>query len=267
MLVRISSPTSAIAAATAPADAQYGVHPLQRDLYRRALPDGTHADAVYLVLSEPYREVLNHAPVRPLDYAYLKDLTPMAQRFYELVSYKMFAALKHRHPHATLRYGDYCLFSTQQRYTEATADAETDVQGPSTACAHQAISQGPYEATTDADGQPDWLLQYTPGPKAHAEYTTLSASPAPRPRRLFPPAMDADQEALRGTVTRKSLGAPPSPRRRAAPRRGRADRSSSTPRPHAQHRRPTDPSSRSPSGGAPHPPLPADPLQAQAAPW
>ena len=34
------------------------------------------ADAVYLVLSEPYREVLNHAPVRPLDYAYLKALTP-----------------------------------------------------------------------------------------------------------------------------------------------------------------------------------------------
>ena len=45
------------------------------------LPDGTPADAVYLVLSEPYWEVLNHAPVRPLDYTYLKDLTPMAQRF------------------------------------------------------------------------------------------------------------------------------------------------------------------------------------------
>ena len=50
------------------------------------LPDGTIADAVYLLLSEPYREVLNHAPVRPLDYAYLKALTPTAQRFYELLS-------------------------------------------------------------------------------------------------------------------------------------------------------------------------------------
>src|SRR5499427_3009448 len=83
------------------------------------LPDGTTADAVYLVLSEPYREVLNHAPVRPLDYAYLKALTPTAQRFYELVSYKMFAALKHRRPQATLRYADYCLLSTQRRYTDA----------------------------------------------------------------------------------------------------------------------------------------------------
>jgi len=42
------------------------------------LPDGTKADAVYLVLSDPYLDVLNHAPVRPLDYAYLKALTPMA---------------------------------------------------------------------------------------------------------------------------------------------------------------------------------------------
>src|SRR6266516_4258431 len=80
------------------------------------LPDGTTADAVYLILSEPYREVLNHAPVRPLDYAYLQALTPTAQRFYELLSYPMFAALTHRRPHATLRYGEYCLLSAQQRY-------------------------------------------------------------------------------------------------------------------------------------------------------
>src|SRR5262245_10437329 len=82
------------------------------------LPDGTPADALYLVLSEPFREILNHAPVRPLDYAYLQALTPMAQRFYEIVSYPLFAALTHRRPHATLRYGAYCLLSTQQRYTE-----------------------------------------------------------------------------------------------------------------------------------------------------
>src|SRR6266436_1180801 len=82
------------------------------------LPDGTTADAVYLVLNEVYLDILNHAPVRPLDYTYLKALTPTAQRFYELLSYKMFAALKHRQPHATLRYSDYCLLSTQQRYME-----------------------------------------------------------------------------------------------------------------------------------------------------
>jgi hypothetical protein len=42
------------------------------------LPDGTKADAVYLVLNEPYWEVLNSAPTRPLDYDYLKALAPAA---------------------------------------------------------------------------------------------------------------------------------------------------------------------------------------------
>src|SRR3989441_8962077 len=79
------------------------------------LPDGTKADAVYLVLNETYLDLLNHAPVRPLDYAYLKALTPTAQRFYEIVSYKIFPALKYHHLHATLRYTEYCLLSTQQR--------------------------------------------------------------------------------------------------------------------------------------------------------
>jgi hypothetical protein len=36
------------------------------------LPNGQKADAVYLILNPPYREVLNNAPVRPLNYDYLK---------------------------------------------------------------------------------------------------------------------------------------------------------------------------------------------------
>ena len=84
------------------------------------LPDGTQADAVYLILNEPYWEVLNHAPTRPLDYDYLKALAPAAQRCYELISYKLFAALKYGHAEAKLLYSEYCLFSAQQRYTDYT---------------------------------------------------------------------------------------------------------------------------------------------------
>src|SRR6266478_7604613 len=113
------------------------------------LPDGTIADAVYLVLNEAYLDILNHAPVRPLDYAYLKALTPMAQRFYELLSYKMFAALKHRHPQATLRYTDYCLLSTQQRYTDAIQVQKQmyKVHRPHLASGY--LGKVQYEATTD----------------------------------------------------------------------------------------------------------------------
>src|SRR6266478_2242084 len=161
------------------------------------LPDGTPADALYLVLSEPYREVLNHAPVRPLDYAYLQALTPMAQRFYEIVSYPMFAALTHRRPHATLRYSEYCLLSTQQRYPEAIQVQKQmyKIHRPHLAAGY--LAQVRYSATTDAEGEPDWFLHYTPGPKAAVEYAAFRRQPGvetalPRPEE----AEQADLLAL-----------------------------------------------------------------------
>ena len=218
------------------------------------LPDGTHADAVYLVLSEPYWEVLNHAPVRPLDYAYLKDLTPMAQRFYELLSYKMFTALKYRHAHATLRYSEYCLLSTQQRYTEATQMQKQmyKIHQPHVRSGY--LTKVHYAGTTDADDQPDWLLQYTPGPKARAEYTTFMRQPGAEAAAALTSSMDANQADLRGMVTQASSGVPPSRRRETSlPRRvARADRD--------QQAR----LARRPAEGAALPAPPADPLQTQA---
>ena len=230
------------------------------------LPDGTHADAVYLVLSEPYWEVLNHAPVRPLDYTYLKDLTPMAQRFYELVSYKMFTALKYRHPHATLRYSEYCLLSTQQRYTEAIPMQKQmyKVHQPHVRLGY--LTKVRYAGTTDADGQPDWLLQYIPGPKARAEYRTFLRQPGAEAAAALPSSMDTDQEALRGTVTQEPFGTPPSRRRETSlPRRvARADRDQQA-RP-ARRPAPTPDCTPPavPAEGAACPALPADPLQTQA---
>jgi hypothetical protein len=155
------------------------------------LPDGTPADAMYLILSEPFREILNHAPVRPLDYTYLQALTPMAQRFYELLSYHIFATLTHRRPQATLRYGAYCLLATQQRYTayEQVKKQMYKVHRPHLAAGY--LAQVRSTATTDADGQPDWLLHYTPGPKARAEYAAFMRQPGvetarPRPEDAEP---------------------------------------------------------------------------------
>jgi hypothetical protein len=37
------------------------------------LPDGRAADGVYLILNDPYREVMNNALVRPLNYAEATD--------------------------------------------------------------------------------------------------------------------------------------------------------------------------------------------------
>lgn len=145
------------------------------------LPDGTQADAVYLILNEPYWEVLNHAPTRPLDYDYLKTLAPAAQRCYEIISYKLFAALKYGHPHAQLLYSEYCTFSAQQRYPDYTHVKKQmyKVHKPHVASGY--LESVRYEATTDAEGHPDWLMTYVPGPKAHAEYAAFNTRPHRRP--------------------------------------------------------------------------------------
>ena len=175
------------------------------------LPDGTTADAVHLVLHEPYREVLTHAPVRPLNYAYLKGLTPIAQRFYEILSYRMFAALRHRRPHATLRYADYCLLSTQHRSPDPVHVQKQmyKVHRPHLQSGY--ITHVQYDAITDADGQPDWRMQYTPGPKARAEYAAFLRQPGAEAALV--PQADADQEDLVVTVARGITRAiPPPPR-------------------------------------------------------
>src|SRR6266571_2119814 len=145
------------------------------------LPNGAKADAVYLLLDELYRRVLNHVSVRPLDYDYLKALPPMPQRFYELVSFKFFAALRHGRSAAKLGYAEYCLFAPQQRYTNAIQVQKQmyKVHWPHVDAGY--ITKVQYEAITDADGQPDWLLHYTPGEKARAEYAAFRHQPAERP--------------------------------------------------------------------------------------
>ncbi len=139
-----------------------------------SLPDGRKADAVFLILNEPYWEVLNNAPFRPLDYDYLKQLSPAPQRFYEVISYRVFAALKHKHPHAKISYSDYCTFSAQQRYFDYDHFKKQmyKVHRPHMQSGY--LAKAHYEGTTDGEGNPDWMMYYVPGPKAKAEYAAFT---------------------------------------------------------------------------------------------
>jgi hypothetical protein len=134
------------------------------------LPDGRRADAVYIILNEPYREVLNNAPVRPLDRAYMKALPPAAQRFYEIISYKIFSAIKNDYPHAKIAYSEYCTFSAQLRHFERqpVQDQMAKVLRPHKASGY--ITGVKYVPTINEQNQPDWIMYLTPGPKAHAEF-------------------------------------------------------------------------------------------------
>jgi hypothetical protein len=133
-------------------------------------PNGSKADAVYLILHRAYRDILNSAPIRPLDYDYLKELSPGAQRFYELLSYQIYAALKNDRPRAKLLYSFYCTRAPQIRY------ADYDHVKKQMYKLHAPHKKSGYIAdvelreTRDGEGQPDWEMLYTPGRRARAEF-------------------------------------------------------------------------------------------------
>src|SRR5262249_12969898 len=73
------------------------------------------------------------------------------------------------------------------------------------------LTQVQYEATTDDTGQPDWLLHYTPGPKARVEYAAFMRQPGADTAAALTLSANADPQDLLATVTREPPAAPPSP--------------------------------------------------------
>jgi hypothetical protein len=138
------------------------------------LPQGQSADAVYLILNDVYQEILQTAIFRPLDYEYMKMLPPISQRFYEIVSYQVYAALKHRNPRAKLLYSDYCAYSTAKRYFDFDHVKKQmyKVLRPHVQSGY--ISKVEYEAITNENGEADWWMYYTPGMNADREYKAFT---------------------------------------------------------------------------------------------
>lgn len=151
------------------------------------MPDGRKADAVYVILNDIYMMVINGAMTRPLDYDYLKDLPPGPQRFYELLSYKMYAALRWERPRAKLLYSEFCAHAPQTRHSdwEQVRSQMNKLHRPHRESGYIASFES--HQTTDQDGKPDWVLHYLPGPKALAEYRTFTKRGGPALLEIEPP--------------------------------------------------------------------------------
>jgi hypothetical protein len=145
------------------------------------LPDGRNADGVYIVLHDFYREILNFAQTRPLDYAYMKTLPPMAQRFYEIVSYVIYAALRHKNPSCKMRYSEFCKLSTAQRYYtfDQVKKQMYKVHQPHVASGY-IQPKITYQAFTDEENQADWWMFYIPGVNAGKQYEEFVEQPKRR---------------------------------------------------------------------------------------
>ncbi len=159
------------------ADTRYGVI-----FTGEKLPTGEEADAVYLILHDNYRAILDAAQTRPLDYDYMKTLPPSAQRFYEVVSYQIYAALHFQNERAKLRYSDYCLLSTATRYLDFDHVKKQmyKVHRPHLESGY--LAKVSYEQTTDAAGQPDWFIYYLPGVNAAREFQEFTGSGRLKPK-------------------------------------------------------------------------------------
>ncbi|APW64302.1 hypothetical protein [Paludisphaera borealis] len=143
------------------------------------LPGGKKADGVYIVLNDVFINVINGAMARPLDYDYLKSLPPAPQRFYELLSYQIYAALKYDRPRAKLTYSEFCAHAPQTRHVdwEKVRSQMTKVLKLHKESGY--IARVDYQDTTDGEGQPDWVMLFQPGPKARAEFRAFSKRGGP----------------------------------------------------------------------------------------
>jgi hypothetical protein len=143
------------------------------------LPTGEKANAVYIVLHDIYREILNNAQSRPLDYDYMRELTPTAQRFYELLSYQIFAALKNKTT-AKIRYSEFCMYAPQTRYFDWDHIKKQMYKLHRSHLASHYIEKIQFEQQIGEDGQPDWLMIYVPGVRAKGQHVAFQRKPVPR---------------------------------------------------------------------------------------
>jgi hypothetical protein len=147
------------------------------------LPNGDKSDGTYILLHDIYREILSSAKTRPLDYDYLKELSPIAQRFYELLSYQMYAAVKYKRS-AKMLYSEFCTYAPQTRFFdwEQVRPQMYRLHKPHLESSYiEAVS---FEKIRDDNGTPDWLFTYIPGRKAKGEHTLATRKPLPRVKEI-----------------------------------------------------------------------------------
>lgn len=147
------------------------------------LPNGDKSDGTYILLHDIYREILNSAQTRPLDYDYLKSLSPVAQRLYELLSYQMYAAVKYKRT-AKMLYSEFCTYAPQTRFFdwEQVRPQMYRLHKPHLESGY--IESISFEKVRNDSGTLDWLFTYTPGRKAKGEHSLATRKPLPRAKEV-----------------------------------------------------------------------------------
>lgn len=140
-------------------------------------PNGHRANAVYILLNDIYMKVLTEAQTRPLDYDYLLNLPPAAQRFYELIGFQIYAVLKHERPRARLLYSDFCTRAPQTRYLDWEHVRKQMYKVHALHLKSGYLAKVEFQEQHNERGELDWLMLYTPGRRAQAEFRAANKKP------------------------------------------------------------------------------------------
>lgn len=148
--------------------------------FGQKLPGGERADQVYVNLNDAYFEAWSRSASRPLDYSYKAQLPPIPRRFYELVSYAIYGAIKKGQPTARYRYSEFCKNAPQLRYDtfDQVKKQMYKIHKPHVDANY--ILRVKYEQTTDEQGRADWWMIYCPGARAYAEFAVFTGKKPPR---------------------------------------------------------------------------------------
>ena len=136
------------------------------------LPDGTKASCVYLVLNNFYREILNIAPIQPQNWTHT-EMPAASHRFYVLLSSRMYATLESNGREAKMLYSYLCERAplTRHRDYHKFKSQIYKIQKPLKEVGY--IDKIRWEEREDSGGR-DWMMCFTPGPLAKAEYNEFN---------------------------------------------------------------------------------------------
>ena len=184
------------------------------------LPDRTKADQVYLVLNKLYREILSFGPIQPQNWAHT-DMPAASHRFYVLLSSRMFATLESDGREAKMPYSYFCERAPLTRHRDYIKFKSQmyKIQKPLLEVGY--IDKVRWEERQDVNGDVDWMLCYTPGPLAKAEYNEFNPTKkqvpiepgeltpvrrGPLPRYMNAPPGDEPRSALLAELARRGVG-------------------------------------------------------------
>jgi Replication initiator protein A len=155
------------------------------------LPNGQVADSTYLFLHPLYVESLNSYYVKPLDYAYLRELAnPLTQRLYEVLGLR-FRGLRNS-TYTRYEYDHLC--QTLPIVPQRSLKDAKKVLAPHHEKLHKTGFLAKVEWRARQSVKP-WEIFYWPGPKAQEEMQRARAFP--HPQFSLSDSDTADEEAFR----------------------------------------------------------------------